>query len=590
MKAQKGEMDLSHANLWGNVIPLNGEWEFKWGELYSPEKGWTTSSEYVPVPGVWRDYPKHYPLLGHASYRLHLKLNGDQRSLVLKIPRLQGVYSVYLGNRKIFANGINGTDPASTVFIAQPVIRNIPILEREVDLIVNISNYRGNYRKGGIRSEFLVGGANTLFRSSLHEGFRETILVCVIFAIALYHFVFFASYKKDLVPAYFSGLCFLVSFYSFITSNIQYSLISELSPDLRVRMEFFCVVSFFPILYFTLRETFPKQFGQKWMLFSIATSGIFIACIPVLSEVDVISLYSYFMYFPPIYSAILFFGMVGAWRAGEKRAKKVCLSSLILAAAMINDVSYGLFEVYVLFPYSFPIALVAFIVFNSYLISARFTEDLEGSKDFADLQVKYNEQLKHSADEKAEAVLEIDRGMDSDWNSLLSELESREKSDRSFSRLKNEMSEARTSVRDIVFLMNYQGSKADLIEQEFRNFSRNNSEFPSIDSEIRDVSEAMRIDQCLHVHRIFSVVVREILRKGSSDTVHVFWGKEKKSALLRISQGGFEIMGEDPFGSAISEIRMRTEKLQGRYVLLNEKGRLEFELRVPLEKSEFAPD
>ncbi|WP_084680421.1 7TM-DISM domain-containing protein [Leptospira fainei] len=581
VRAINGVIDLRETNLWGNIIPLAGQWEFRWGELFYPGKEFRQAPEYESVPGIWRDYARHYPLMGHASYKLHLRLSGKEGNLVLRIPRLPGVYSVYLGNKQVFANGITGENSAGTFFIAHPVIRNIPIKESEFDLIVNVSNYRGNFLKGGIRNGFLLGGADTLFTSGLTEAFRDTLLICVIFSVGLYHIVFFVSYRKDSVPALFAIFCLLVSFYTFITSNIQYSLIPELPLDFRIRLEFLCEVAFFQIIYLMMREMYPRQYKEKWMLVAMSSTILFTAAITILNETDVVTLYSFFMYFPPVYTAVLLYGIGSAWKAGENKAKTICLSGLILVVAMINDVTYGLFEVYILFPYSFPVGLVGFIIFNSYLISVRFTEDLEKSKDFADLQVRYNEQLKHNAEEKAKAALEINRSMDSELSSLMYELESKEKNDRSFQKLKIELSDTMTNVRDMVFLMNYQGTKTELIEEELKKFLKENPSSGDLHVEIQNVSESLRIDQCLQVHKIFLEVSGKILKKGTREKIHLFWGREGTSVLLRISQGGFGVSNEDKFESVISDIRLRTDKLNGRYVLLTEKGNLEFELRVP---------
>ncbi len=96
---------------------------------------------------------------------------------------------------------------------------------------------------------------------------------------------------------------------------------------------------------------------------------------------------------------------------------------------MMNDGIYGLYEIYTLYPYSFPLGLVAFVALNSYIISSRFTKDLEKTKEFAQLQIKYNKQLKLQAQERERIASDIHDSIGSELTAILFELESKDKND-----------------------------------------------------------------------------------------------------------------------------------------------------------------
>ncbi|WP_425269442.1 7TM-DISM domain-containing protein [Leptospira selangorensis] len=572
----KGSINMNAASPWGEIYPLKGDWEFSWGNLYSPNTGYVASGQYFPVPGIWRDYSPEFTLQGHGSYRLNIHKTPEQRNLAIYVPRIPGVYSVYFGKRIIFANGINGTNRFDTEFLAHPNSQIYLLDSLDTELIVNVSNYRGNFLKGGIRNPFLIGDIDSLKLKVVREIIWETLLVAIIFSVGLYHLIFFASYRKDLVPLFFSLFCFLVAFYSFVTSGLQYVLTPELTLDLRIRMEYFCEACLVPSVYMILRTMYPKQFGAKWMAILMSTMFIFVLSVFVLGEEELIYLYSFFMHVPPFYSLILLAILGYAWWQKEDRARTVFLSGIILAISMLNDVIWGLYEVYFLMPYSFPAALVGFIAFNSYIISLRFTKDLEKVETFAELQSKYNEQLRLNAEEKAKYATLVDQSMDKGFHSLIDQLESKESSDKSLSKLKNELSQTLSGVRDILDLMHHQGGKEELVEDEMRKFVLKNPLFSH--SEIQTVSQFLRIDECLQVQRIFSDAVKIGARRSGESKI--FWGKEGDSILLRLQATGVVETKEEPSTLLEADLKVRAEKLGARFFLLSEPGKFEFELRL----------
>lgn len=152
------------------------------------------------------------------------------------------------------------------------------------------------------------------------------------------------------------------------------------------------------------------------------------------------------MYFPPFYALVLILGTATA----AFKAKEL-FTGFVFAFTMMNDGIYGLYEIYTLYPYSFPLGLVAFVALNSYIISSRFTKDLEKTKEFAQLQIKYNKQLKLQAQERERIASDIHDSIGSELTAILFELESKDKNDPTLKKLKTEVSHLISNVRDIVF-------------------------------------------------------------------------------------------------------------------------------------------
>ncbi|EMO30041.1 hypothetical protein LEP1GSC170_3336 [Leptospira interrogans serovar Bataviae str. HAI135] len=192
---------------------------------------------------------------------------------------------------------------------------------------------------------------------------------------------------------------FLVSGYSFITSEFQFTALPSLSLDLRLRIKFFCEAAFFPTSFWMLQKMFPVQFNRKWIQISIGTSTIFFLGIFAFNERNIVAFYSWFMYFPPFYVLVLILGT-----ATTTFKAKELLTGFVFAFTMMNDGIYGLYEIYTLYPYSFPLGLVAFVALNSYIISSRFTEDLEKQKNLHNYKSNITNNLNYKPKKERESL------------------------------------------------------------------------------------------------------------------------------------------------------------------------------------------
>ncbi|TQE83228.1 7TM diverse intracellular signaling domain-containing protein [Leptospira noguchii] len=579
--AEKGVIDLRKFNLEKDTTQLNGNWEFYWKEPAHENFTNYKTTSYFPVPGIWRDYNPNFTPEGYATYRLHVLCECVDKNFKIRIPRLPGVYEVYFDDQKVYSNGFVGTNSIETLFLAHPLITNVSVPSGDFYITVNVSTFKGNYLKGGIRKPFLIGNGNTIDLDQKREEWREIVLIVVIFSFGIYHIIFFFSYKQDSIPLYFAVFCFLVSGYSFITSEFQFTALPSLSLDLRLRIKFFCEAAFFPTSFWMLQKMFPVQFNRKWIQISIGTSTIFFLGIFAFNERNIVAFYSWFMYFPPFYVLVLILGT-----ATTTFKAKELLTGFVFAFTMMNDGIYGLYEIYTLYPYSFPLGLVAFVALNSYIISSRFTEDLEKTKKFAQLQIKYNEQLKLQAQERERIASDIHDSIGSELTAILFELESKDKNDSTLKKLKAEVSHLISNVRDIVFLMHHQGNNKELVEDVMCRYAERigGTGIINVKTKIEEVSDLIHLDQCLHVQKIFLEVMSNILRHSEAKNIRILWNKEDKNLVLKVFDDGkkFEINSEEPLGIGMSSIQMRSEKLGANYNFHSMDSENLFELNIPI--------
>ena len=106
-KAVKGVIDLrGMADREKFIVKLNGEWEFYWGKMLSPDDFGTDSvkPEYFGyVPSYWTDYPQESVKTsgsGYATYRLKVLLpSGIKGALAFDLPVFDTAYDIYVDGR-----------------------------------------------------------------------------------------------------------------------------------------------------------------------------------------------------------------------------------------------------------------------------------------------------------------------------------------------------------------------------------------------------------------------------------------------------------------------------------------------------------
>ena len=104
--AAQGVLDLSrHDFSGGHVAPVQGEWEFYWDRLLTPEdfapgKTPPAPTGWLALPGSWKGYRLHgRPLGGFGQATFHLRLvTGKPQHLALRLSDIQMAY-------RLWANG-----------------------------------------------------------------------------------------------------------------------------------------------------------------------------------------------------------------------------------------------------------------------------------------------------------------------------------------------------------------------------------------------------------------------------------------------------------------------------------------------------
>jgi len=122
-RARQGVMDLSAWNFDVNgPVDLNGEWEFYWQQLLSPEE---FRSEDLPSDGLFLSFPSSWRHLkpqgkslsrrGYATFRLKVLVGTPGRELALHLGNIRSAYRIWVDNKLLVENGTVGRTVAEEV-------------------------------------------------------------------------------------------------------------------------------------------------------------------------------------------------------------------------------------------------------------------------------------------------------------------------------------------------------------------------------------------------------------------------------------------------------------------------------------------
>ncbi len=210
--AHKGTLDLSSWNFaeYGPVR-LDGEWEFYWNQLRSPDSlaasQPSTNAHYISLPNTWIGYQldgKALPGHGFATFRLQVNLR-DPLPIGFNLGSMGSAYHLWVNGESVASNGKVGTSQEEMRPQFRPQVAFIPLRATKLDIVLQISNFHD--RHGGMWEPLLIGPANEIYTHHNRAVLFEVILIGISLIMGLYHLILFSLRRRDTSSLLFGLLC-----------------------------------------------------------------------------------------------------------------------------------------------------------------------------------------------------------------------------------------------------------------------------------------------------------------------------------------------------------------------------------------------
>ena len=271
--ARQGVLDLSSIQFSENTsINLDGEWEFYWDRLLTPNDFHTSEiapalSSYFVMPRPWKGFQlgeQRLPATGKATFRLQL-LPGDKLSRIdLRLFDIHEAYRLWANGELVAQSGSPGSSAATELPARSLALAEIPVNGLPVELILQVSNY--HFRSGGVTEPIAAASPGTLQKIKNQDRGIALFFTGCILIIGLYHLAIFTFRRNNLSPLYFTGYCFLVVGYTLCSNTSQWAIYSFFPKASAANLENFsllCYVSWEPLLFRFLASLYPDEFHYK---------------------------------------------------------------------------------------------------------------------------------------------------------------------------------------------------------------------------------------------------------------------------------------------------------------------------------------
>lgn len=267
-EAGEGVLDYRETDFTSSVYALNGQWEFYYDRLYTPEdfrQGVPEGMEYIDLPGPWTK--KGYPGLGYATYRLKI-LTEPGRPYLLYIPEVMSSSAIWLNGEAFYRAGRVGTSDEETVTGVRNELLTAVSADGVLELVIQSANYRMN--GSGIFYPLLIGRDTVLIH---HVFWQRTVLAAAlggILLIGVYHLFLYFFRRRELLYLTFSLICLTAVMRLGMESNalVQYFLPGGIGFILsRVFLLLFTTHSMFICLF--MIQALSIRLGWRLRLFYV---------------------------------------------------------------------------------------------------------------------------------------------------------------------------------------------------------------------------------------------------------------------------------------------------------------------------------
>ncbi|MCP4133656.1 MAG: hypothetical protein GY754_21995, partial [bacterium] len=360
-------------------VTLNGEWEFYWEKLLTPEDFTRVEKPkktgFITVPGIWTRYPvkgKELPPEGYASFRLTILTGNNKGALAIKLYGCHTAYEFLVNGKKIASNGTLGLSPELSVPEWRPLVADLSLEKDSMEILIRVSNY--HHTNGGVTRPIILGTEKDIRNAREKELNTEFFLLGSIFIMCLYHLALYLLRRSDTSPFYFSINCLLVSFYVLFSNELYFT---TLFPFIDWFMLYYLMGFLIRILLpFTivmyLHSLFPEEFPRLFSRIVLAVCLFFQLLFFIIPRRDHDPLFTAHNIALAILGICILSLLILALIRKRKEAGSVYLGSIILFLAVGNDILYdaGIIQTWSVMAYG----VFLFIFSQAYLLSRRFSK------------------------------------------------------------------------------------------------------------------------------------------------------------------------------------------------------------------------
>lgn len=346
--AEKGIIDLRTTASEKFVVRLQGEWEFYWNRMLTPDdfriKGKAGPFYYGRVPSYWTDYPQDSVRttgMGFATYRLLVLLpEGFRNSMAFEIPVFDSSYEIFLNGISMEGNGKPGKTEAETEpWYEKKVLRFNPDSD-SIEVVINVANF--HHRRGGFWMPMNVGTFQELQKKVSLSWAYDWATLGFLLGFSILFFFFYIIYIRDNLMLFFSVASTGLALRPLFTSNFIVQSFAGISWEWTVRFEYLGLYVILAGWFWFTNNLYPSKLIRiaTWMITAVLSVALILT---LLLPVRIFSHMTFIIY--PLLLFLIIYSLTGSIRGMLKKNKIDIIyfaNILLLSYAAIHDVRVSL--------------------------------------------------------------------------------------------------------------------------------------------------------------------------------------------------------------------------------------------------------
>jgi len=283
------------------ILNLDGEWEFYWKKMLSPEdivSGKIKPDFYGNVPSYWTDYhnkPVKTENFGYATYNLKILLpKGFNKPLAIDLPVFDSSYDIYIDGKMYGSVGTTGvTEEKSVPEYKTNFFRIVPESDT-LRVLINVSNF--HQRRGGFWLPAKIGTFREVQKQLAGNWAADWCVISLLLGFSIFFLLFYILNPSETLLGSFSIATIGLSLRPLFTSNYLIYNLFEMKWIWVVRFEY--LILFLVLIGWSwfVQNLYPSLFARivAWI---ISVSFLIISCFTLFLPVKVFS-YSVDIYYP----------------------------------------------------------------------------------------------------------------------------------------------------------------------------------------------------------------------------------------------------------------------------------------------------
>jgi serine phosphatase RsbU (regulator of sigma subunit) len=403
--AKKGMIDLSQYNFNDEgIIELNGEWEFYWDQLLTPDdflnNNITEQQEFITMPDYWMEKEVNGKTIGANGFctvRLLIKGDFDDEKLMLNVKEIMSNCIVYLNGEIVGSYGKVGTTEDESVSDYSQLHIPIKLDGPEHEIIIQASNY--HHRLGGFFDPVTIGPYYESQKSFVFNISFDFFLFSSLLIMALYHFGLFIFRRKEKAPLYFGIFALMISIRMLFTNEQSLTFfIPGINWDLLYNFEYITQYIAMPAFLLFFREVFPKEMPKIFVRIIFIISSLFILVTLLIPTAFASVIMTYYHILIVVGVGFSLYGIIAALIRKREAAWILMAGIVFVILGVMNDMlhNHSIINSYEVSG----IAMFIFILCQSFVLSSRFTKTFNENEQLSKRLEYQNINLERIVDER----------------------------------------------------------------------------------------------------------------------------------------------------------------------------------------------